>query len=156
MDHDGIPIQATARQVRPTTPRQVLPIFVRKNRLQYHDVGVRGGRNQSNRFTKRMLAYRNTLCEEERYTLLRSHAAKRRVQEMLLGFVERHGGRVMKQVPRSETHCYVVSRRKALSIMAAKLREGPDLTAIDDGSIQSYPTDDMDTDDDFNIKEIMF
>lgn len=133
------------------------PIIFHKNRRRNNDVGARGGWNQWNQFTKRLLVYRNTLCQEERYASLRTHAAKRRVQEMLLRFVEVNGGRVVKSVPGRAMYYYVVSRDKALSIMAAKLREGPDRTTIlDDASIRTFPMDHMDRDEDFNVTEINF
>jgi hypothetical protein len=101
---------------------------------------------------------------EERYRLLQSNAEKRRVQEMLLGFIEEHNGRVVQLVPGSTTRCYIVSRRAALQICAAKLRDGPfpvdddddDDHLLDDGTIHTFPTDDLSVNHDFNINEIIF
>jgi hypothetical protein len=166
MESHGIPSQAADHgsdlaiqdppQGRTANNRIFLPFIIRKNRLRYNDVGARGGRNQSNRFTQSMLAYRNKLCVEELYVLRQTNAEKRRIQEMLLEFVERNDGRVVKDIRHRKGYCYVVPRQEALTVMAAKLREGPDITAIDDGSIGTISTQSLEVDNDVNISEISF
>jgi hypothetical protein len=133
-----------------------LPIIIHKDNLNDYDEIGRSGKNQINPSKKGVLAYRNTLCEYKRYKHLRSHVEKRFVQAMLLRYIHNHGGRILNKVPGDGMHYYVVSHHEALKKMAAKLRDGPYSTIIDDASIQSFSTDDMEIDNDFNISDIVF
>ena len=153
MNHHVHPVQNPAAPARMSV---YLPIIIHKDKLRPYDEIGRGGRNQNNPAKTETMEYRNTLCLEERYKILHRNAEKRRIQEMLLGFITERGGRILNKVPHDDMHYYVVSNSVALIKMATKLRDGPDPTMIDDASIHSFPTDDMDLEDGFKVTEIVF
>lgn len=136
------------------------PYIFHQSRRRYRDLGGRGGRNQAqrlNRFLQRVLEYRDFLCRKELYSLLRTHAEKQRVQLMLLEFIELNGGRCVKQVPGRRDYLFVLSRREAMKVCAAKLRDGPVILEFDATSIHTIPLNGNETiPDDFNITEISF
>jgi hypothetical protein len=115
-----------------------------------------------------------------KYHLLDKHG-KRRVEKMLLVFVEGNGGindgRVLKYIPGNRDYLYVVTQKGALKEMSRKLRAGPrvDLIVdavpivdvvsivdiytascgsfpIGDASVGSFPTDGLDIHTDLNFK----
>ena len=137
-----------------------LPVIFHRTRLRIGHVGGRGGRNQSSRmniFLRDVWAERDRLSVEEQYRLLPTHAAKRRVQEMLLEFIEFNGGKVVKLVPKRPGYYFVLVRSEALKMLGKKLYEGPNPMAIDDiRSIGTFPVDEDDMDDTFDLTDINF
>ena len=113
------------------------------SQLRDHDYGGAGAwRHARRQFQQRVLRQRNQLCIDEMYSLLTTHAAKRRVEEMLLHFIEKeHNGRVVQRVRGRRGYFHVVSEKKKLSIMGKMLYEGPKITVPgpddDDASIDS-------------------
>lgn len=125
-----------------------LPITIHKTKLRCNDIYDKTWKHRIISM-KEVLNYRNRLCEQERYSKLRTVAERRRVQELLLRFIERNGGRVLMKVPDRFDYYYVVSRSRALFRMATMLRNGPTLPDnMDDASVHSFPADEMSVDDD--------
>jgi hypothetical protein len=80
------------------------------------------------------------VCEvsvQEGYIYLRKHKESRRVQEMALDVFLINGGRFLKAIPGRKGFFYVLSRREALRVIAAKLRELPDRTWIDPAPVNT-------------------
>ena len=94
-----------------------LPIIIKKYKVRDKDVGEIGTRTrEADAFANEILNCRNRLFVKERYKLLRTTEEKRRVQELLLNFIESNGGRVLKNVPVRDEYSYVVLRPVACGV----------------------------------------
>lgn len=125
-----------------------LPIIITSSRLCGRDMGGRGPlRGPRNNFRHLVLQYRNYLCMVEMYSILRTHAEMRRVQEMLYAFIIQNGGRLIKEVPHRAGYYYVLSHHAAMTVMSRMLHEGHK------SPIGTFPVDD-DIDEDLNVLEM--
>ena len=104
-----------------------------------------------------VLRKRNQLCIDRMYSLSTANFAKRRVQEMLLAFIEDYNkGRFVQRVRGHPGYFHVVSEKKMLSIMGKMLYEGSDhlSVVVRQPLLQANMPDE--SDDDSLIREYQF